>query len=79
MNKHNSFARAVYEGQINGPSGIVSDETGNTVPPVIDVVTLEYPLKYGEEPIVADFHSVRTYEVASKAGTFVGRVIEYRL
>lgn len=76
--KHNSFSRAVYEGQINGPHAKVLDEGGTPLLPVIDVVTLEYPLGKSNDVLVADLPRERTYGVISQAGTLVGKVTDYQ-
>ena len=72
-----SFGRAVYESKIHGPEGVVSDSDGTVLPPVIDVVTINYPLSNGES-IVADFPRERTLGVVSVAGTDVGKVTDFQ-
>ena len=76
--KYNSFARAVYKGDISGPTDRIKDASGAIIHPVIDVVTLEYPLGGNNDPIVADLPKERTLSVYSTAGTLVGEVIDYQ-
>ena len=64
MGKLNSFGRAVYEGRIDGPDGVVVDiETGHEVLPILDRGFKKSELR----------HRVR-----SVSGQALGQVVDYQ-